>query len=74
VRRTTIELDPALVERAKRALGMKTTRATVEEALRRAADVGEAEQDRRANRQRHYLERLGGRADLDLLAQEDTWR
>lgn len=73
-RRTTIELDPALVERAKRALGMKTTRATVEEALRRAADAGEAERDRRANRQRRYLERLSERADLELLAQDDMWR
>lgn len=74
VRRTTIELDPALVERAKRALGMKTTRATVEEALRRAADAGEAEQDRRSIRQRQYLKRLKALAELDVLAGGDMWR
>jgi Arc/MetJ family transcription regulator len=74
VRRTTIELDPVLVERAKRALGMKTTRATVEEALRRAADAGEAEQDRRTLRQRRYLKRLNARVELTVLAGEDMWR
>ncbi|TMF98029.1 MAG: type II toxin-antitoxin system VapB family antitoxin, partial [Chloroflexi bacterium] len=40
VRRTTIELDEDLVERAKKVLGAKTTRATVEEALRRAVEIG----------------------------------
>ena len=43
VKRTTIELDEELLRRAKRALGGGTTRATVEEALRRAADLAEAE-------------------------------
>ncbi|HVL91528.1 MAG TPA: type II toxin-antitoxin system VapB family antitoxin, partial [Actinomycetota bacterium] len=42
-RRTTIEIDERLLERAKRALGLRTTRATVEEALRRvAADAEDA--------------------------------
>ena len=72
--RTTIQLDPALVERAKRALGLKTTRATVEEALRRAADAGEADQARRRTSQRRYLERLGTRADLEVLGRDDMWR
>ena len=74
LRRTTIELDPALVERAKRALGTETARATVEEALRRVANAVEAEEEDRAHRQRRYFERLGAKADLDVLAQENMWR
>jgi len=35
IKRTTIEIDEELLVRAKRALGEKTARATVEEALRR---------------------------------------
>lgn len=34
-RRTTIEIDASLLSRAQQALGSTTTRATVEEALRR---------------------------------------
>ena len=65
VRRTTIEIDEALLGRAKRALGLATTRATVEEALRRAAEQAEAEHEARAARQREYLASLGARADLE---------
>jgi Arc/MetJ family transcription regulator len=36
LKRTTLEIDDELLARAKRALGSPTTRATVEEALRRA--------------------------------------
>ncbi len=43
IKRTTIELDIQLLDRAKRALGQPTTRATVEEALRRAAEQAEQE-------------------------------
>ena len=46
-KRTTIEIDEHLLARAKRALGAPTTRATVEEALRRAADSAEDEQAER---------------------------
>ncbi len=74
LRRTTIEIDEDLLGRAKRALGAKTTRATVEEALRRAADTAEGAQDERAARQRDYLERLSACADLHLLASEEMWR
>jgi len=42
IKRTTIEIDEELVERAKRALGTFAIRATVEEALRRV--VASAEQ------------------------------
>jgi Arc/MetJ family transcription regulator len=74
VKRTTIEIDEALLARAKRALGAKTTRATVEEALRRAAGAAEHEQADRAARQRRYLERLRLHVDADVLTSEDMWR
>ena len=74
IRRTTIELDEELLKRAKRALGGKTTRATVEEALRRAAEQAEGEQERRAADQAKYLQQLPTRADLDVLASEKMWR
>ncbi len=73
-RRTTIELDEELLARAKRALGRATTRATVEEALRRAAEQAEGDQQERASDQRRYLEELPARADLDILASEEMWR
>ncbi len=73
-RRTTIEIDEELLARAKRALGARTTRATVEEALRRAAGQEEGEHARRADRQRAYLEGLGARADLEVLGSESMWR
>lgn len=71
IKRTTIEIDQDLLDRAKRALGRSTTRATVEEALRRAAESAEDQQARRAAQQRHYLNTLGERADL---ASEEMWR
>jgi Arc/MetJ family transcription regulator len=73
IRRTTIELDDELVERAKRALGSTTTRATVEEALRRVADRGDAERAERTARQTRYLRTLGDRVDLKVLASEQMW-
>lgn len=74
MRRTTIEIDDELLARAKRALGAKTMRATVEEALRRAADAAEGEHARRAATQRGYLDRLSARVDLHVLASEEMWR
>lgn len=73
-RRTTIELDDALLARAKRALGVATTRAAVEEALRRAVADAEDEHADRAARQRAYLQQLSERVDLEVLASEDMWR
>lgn len=73
LRRTTIELDDGLLERAKRALGSTTTRATVEEALRRVVDETEAARTTRAARQRAYLSSLDERVDLPLLASERMW-
>jgi len=74
IKRTTIEIDQELLDRAKQALGEPTTRATVEAALRRAAEGVESEQARRAAKQRHYFEALGSRADLTVLASDEMWR
>ena len=74
VRRTTIEIDEALLQRAKRALGGKTTRATVEEALRRAAEAAEGERADRIARERRYLEQLTARIDAEVLRPEEMWR
>ncbi|MDQ3679180.1 MAG: type II toxin-antitoxin system VapB family antitoxin [Actinomycetota bacterium] len=74
LRRTTIEIDEDLLGRAKRALGANTTRATVEEALRRAAEAAEGAHAERAARQRDYLERLTARVDRHVLASEEMWR
>lgn len=74
VKRTTIEIDQELLGRAKEALGEPTTRGTVEAALRRAAEGVESERARQAAKQRRYLEHLGSRADLGVLASEEMWR
>jgi Arc/MetJ family transcription regulator len=74
IKRTTIEIDRELLDRAKRALGESTARGTVEEALRRAAEGAETEQARRADRQRRYLQALGTRVDVSVLASEQMWR
>lgn len=74
LRRTTIEIDEDLLERAKRALGATTTRAAVEEALRLAAAAAESATAARADRQRGYLERLSSHADVEVLGSEEMWR
>ncbi len=74
IKRTTIEIDQDLLARAREALGQPTTRATVEEALRRAAEEVESAAAQRAAKQRRYLRTLASRADLDLLASEEMWR
>ncbi len=74
VRRTTIELDEELLARAKRALGARTIRATVEEALRRATQQAEGGRAQRAESQIRYLQSLPTRADLDVLTSEEMWR
>lgn len=73
-RRTTIEIDDALLERARKALGSSTTRETVEEALRRAAESAEREQKDSAERLLSYFENLDKHADLDVLASDEMWR
>jgi Arc/MetJ family transcription regulator len=73
-KRTTIEIDEQLLARAKRALGSPTTRATIEEALRRAAAQAEDEQEERKARLREHLATLAQRVDLEVLASDDMWR
>lgn len=73
-KRTTIEIDEELLARAKRALGHATTRATVEDALRRAAETAESERDERAARQLRFFDSLAARVDLPVLRSEDMWR
>jgi Arc/MetJ family transcription regulator len=73
-KRTTIEIDEDLLQRAKRALGRKSTRATVEEAVRQAADAAERDQSERAARQLGYLDRLKNYVDLEVLASDEMWR
>lgn len=73
-RRTTIEIDEELLGRAKKALGSPTTRATVEEALRLAAERTESAAADRAERQRRFLDHVGELADLEVLGSEQMWR
>jgi len=74
VKRTTIEIDEELLRRAKLALSCSTTRATVEEALRRVTADVDAEAVGRAARQRELLAGLAVHLDLDVLASEAMWR
>jgi Arc/MetJ family transcription regulator len=74
MKRTTLELDEELLARAKRALGQETARATVEEALRQAAEAAEDERSERAARQREYLATLSSKVDMTVLASEEMWR
>jgi Arc/MetJ family transcription regulator len=74
IKRTTIEIDQELLERARKALGEKTTRSTVEEALRRVAEDSEAELAARAKKQRRFLRQLAKRVDVSVLVSEEMWR
>ena len=74
VRRTTIEIDQELLTRAQAALGCSTMRATVEEALRRAAETAREESERLADAQGRYFDGLGAHVDLDVLASDEMWR
>jgi Arc/MetJ family transcription regulator len=74
IKRTTIEIDEQLLARAKRALGRPTTRATVEEALRRAAELAEDEHEERVARLRRYLISLAMRGDVEVLESDEMWR
>lgn len=74
MKRTTVEIDDELLERARRALGQTTMRGTIEEALRRVAESAEAEHVRRTERQREYLQKLHERIDARVLASGEMWR
>jgi Arc/MetJ family transcription regulator len=74
IKRTTIEIDEELLARAQNALGSQTTRATIEEALRRAAEGAENEHEEQAARQRRYLETLSEHLDLEVLRSDEMWR
>jgi Arc/MetJ family transcription regulator len=73
-RRSTYELDEELIERARRALGLATKRATIEEALRRAVAHAASEEAERPRLQLGYLERIASYADIGLLRSEAMWR
>jgi len=73
-KRLTVELDEQLLERARRTLGRPTTRATIEEALRRAVENADREREERVKRQRKYLASMGERLDLDVLKSDEMWR
>ena len=73
-RRTTIEIEDDLLQRAKRALGATTTRAAVEESLRQVAERAEADGEARASRQRAFLEGLPLHVDLKILGSEQMWQ
>jgi Arc/MetJ family transcription regulator len=74
IKRTTIEIDEQLLARAKRALGRSTNRATIEEALRRAAEQAEDEHEQRAACQREYFALLATLGDMKVLASDEMWR
>ena len=74
IKRTTIEIDDQLLARAKHALGCATTRATTEEALRRAAEQAEDEHEEQVARLRTYLTSLATHVDLEVLKSDEMWR
>jgi Arc/MetJ family transcription regulator len=74
VRRTTIEIDEELLANAKQALGLETTRATVEEALRQATERADSDRAERAERQRALLKKLPQMLDVQVLASNEMWR
>lgn len=73
VKRTTIEVDEQLLTRAKRALGQRTTRATVEAALRLAVESTQDERLRRVEGQRRYLQSIQDHLDVEVLASDEMW-
>lgn len=74
IRRTTIKIDQELLNRAKKALGERTTRGAVEEALRRTLESVQAEHSVRAARQRRYLDELNRYVDVEVLGSEERSR
>jgi Arc/MetJ family transcription regulator len=74
IKRTTVELDSDLVEHAKAALHIATTRGVIEEALRRAASSADQAHDERRAAQMQFLRTLEANVDLDVLASDQMWR
>jgi len=73
VRRTTIEIDEALAERAVAVTGA-TLRATVEQGLRLVVDAGDdVDERRRAQLGRHLANAARG-VDIDVLLSAEAWR
>lgn len=72
--RTTLEIDPQLLERAKRVLGTSTMRETVDVALRRVTDTAESIRAERSRGQLEALRRLADHVDLDVLGSDEMWR
>lgn len=72
--RTTIEIDDALVDEAKRVLGTTTIRATVEEALRRSVQAGREAATDEIERQKSFLDNFAERIDLQVLASDEMWK
>jgi Arc/MetJ family transcription regulator len=73
-KRTTIEIDADLLTDARKALGDPTTRAAVEEALRRAVARTDDVQTLRRRLQLDYLASLGNHVDLDILSSDKMWQ
>lgn len=73
-KRTTIEIDEDLLARAKRALGAKTARATIEEALRRVEQETQDAGAERISNQKRYLHQLAAHAEIAVLQSDEMWR
>lgn len=63
-----------MLNRAQKALGIKTTRGTVEQALRFAADAAEDAQKATTERQVRLLGRLGEMVEVEVLKSDEMWR
>lgn len=74
IRRTTIELDQDLVAEARTVLGQPTVRATVEEALRRAIQLGKTADHARRTEQIEAMKRATRLIDEDVLLSGEAWR
>ena len=74
IRRTTIELDDDLLRRAMRALGTRTKRATVEEALRRVGEASEADEAKRRQRIVATLKEIGELERSQGISRNEMWR
>ncbi len=74
IRRTTVELDYELLERAKAALRCATARETIHEALRRSIDQTEDEKARMKRRRAEYFARMPELLDLEVLRSRRAWR
>ena len=74
MKRTTIELDQDLVRRAREALGTPTTRATVEEALRRVVEANDRVFEERRRLQLEFFRELPNMCDIDVLRSDEMWR